>query len=193
MKKPTFDKKRPLSWSAISSFEYDPEQWYQSYVLGIRPSSKEMTFGSEVDKRIQEDPAFLPQLPRYSIMQHKMEATFSGIPLIGYSDGLDLAQFLLADYKTGKKAWTQDRADETGQLTMYLLMLHLTQGIHPDKFACFIHWLPTKDNGDFTISFTDPARIETFETKRTMVQVLTFAQRMVRVYKEMQVYAKAHN
>ncbi len=97
--------KRPLSWSAISSFEYDPEQWYRTYILNERQSSKEMDFGSVVDKKFQDDLTFLPTIPRGENLQYKMMAVFNGIPLIGVPDVFSFKkEKLLADLKTGKKA-----------------------------------------------------------------------------------------
>lgn len=190
------DTARALSWSAISSFEYDPEQWYRSYILGIKSSSREMTFGSKVDKRIQEDPKFLPDLPRYPLMQYKLVAVFDGIPLIGLPDGLTLTdkggKCLLADYKTGKKAWDQKRADETGQLTMYLFLLYLTQKLSPTRFDCMIHWLETRDNEDFSIGFVKDMEVKTFHTKRTMVDILKFGQRIKDTVKAMDKYCENH-
>lgn len=191
--KKMFDKNRALSWSAINSFEYNPEQWYESYVLGIRQTSPELTFGSVIDKRIQVDKNFLPDLPRYPLMQHRMEAKFGKIPLVGLPDGLCFDTYMLADYKTGKKAWDQKRADETGQLTMYLLLVYLTKKIKPEKFRCFIHWLPTQERGDFTIGFTDTFKVETFETKRTMRDILNFGMRINKTLREMEEYCLRHD
>lgn len=188
--KPTFDRKRAFSWSAKSSFDYDPKQWYDTYVLGKQQFSKEMTFGSNIDKRIQEDPKFLPTIPRYPLMQHKMKATLGKIPLVGVPDGLDFKNYLLADYKTGKNAWDQKRADETGQLTMYLLLIYETEKIKPEKFRCFIHWLPTQDNGDFSISFHDSLKPITFETKRTMTDLIRFGKSINATYKAMIKYCE---
>lgn len=192
MKKPSFDKKRKISWSQISSFEYDPEQWYESYVLGKRSTSKEMTFGSEVDRRLQDDPEFLPHVPRYPLMQHRMEAKFAQLVLVGVPDGLDLDNYLLADYKTGKVAWTQKRADETGQLKMYLLLILLTEKIRPENFECMIHWLPTRETGDFAIELIDEKDCKTFHTAFTMRDILDFGMRIKKTVKAMKLYAKSH-
>ena len=189
--KPQMDMNRPLSWSAISSFEYDKEQWYRTYVLGIKQSSRELDFGSKIDQRIQDDPTFLPKLPRYPLMQHEMRATLLGIPLIGKPDGLDLDVCILADYKTGKKAWDQKRTDETGQLKMYLLLVWLTQQIPPERFTCLIHWLPTMEMGDFSIRLKG-TKVYTFETKITMQDILQFGVRIKKTYAAMQEYAKNH-
>lgn len=186
---------RPMSWSSINSFEYDARAWYDSYILGIKQSSPEMTFGSMVDKRLQTDPDYLPHVPRYPHMQHKMRAMWNGIPLTGVPDGLDFEQNpkrTLIDYKTGKSPWTKKKADETGQLTMYLLLLFLTEGMRPEEFDCAIHWLPTAYQKDFTINFRNPASPEliTFHTKRTMLDMLKFGQRIKDTYALMQRYVE---
>lgn len=186
------DPNRAISWSQISSFDWDPEQWYQTYVLGIRQESRELTFGSMIDKRIQEDPDFIPELPRYKLMQHKMEAKIGGLKIVGLPDGLDLKKFLLADYKTGKKAWDQARAEATGQLKMYLLLVWLTEKITPEKFRCFIHWLPTYERGDFTIQLVEPIKPQTFEVKITMQEVLEFSVYITNTVKKMKEYAERH-
>lgn len=184
---------RPMSWSSIASFEWSAEQWYSNYILGIKQTSPEMTFGSMVDKKLQDDPTYLPHVPRYPYMQHKMRAVFDGIPLTGVPDGLDFTQDpkrVLIDYKTGKAPWTQKKADATGQLTMYLLLLFLTEGMRPEEFDLAIHWLPTAYQSDFTIGFRNPANPEliTFATTRTMLDILKFGQRIKDNYKLMQRY-----
>lgn len=183
-------KNRPLSWSQISSFEYNRDQWYDTYILGNRQSSREMEFGSIVDKKIQNDPTFLPTLPRYPKMQYKVEVTFNKIPLVGHFDGLSLDDYIIADYKTGKKPWDQKRADETGQLTMYLFMLYIEKKIKPEQFRCFIHWIPTVETKDFKIELIEDYQPVTIETKRTMTDILKFGERINRTVKEMEEYIK---
>ena len=83
-----------LNWSSVSSFTYQdtPEQkdqWFRQYILGERSSSPEMFFGSMIDKRIQTDPTFMPDLPRYELMQYKMKVNFNGLLLFGTPDGID--------------------------------------------------------------------------------------------------------
>lgn len=192
MKKLDFTK-RPLSYSSISSFHYNPETWYRTYLLNERQSSREMTFGSMVDQKIQDDPSFIPTLPRYQHMQWEGKVVFNGIPLIGKADGLDFNNFVLADYKTGKKAWDQKRTDETDQLTMYLMLVYITKKILPEKFTCRIHWLPTVETGAFEIAFRDnPVVPITFETSRSMADILRFGTFINRTVKEMNDYVKNH-
>lgn len=181
-----------LSWSSISSFEWDPEQWYQSYIKGIRQESKELTFGSFVDKKLQDDPDYLPSVERYPIMQYEMRIMFDGIPLVGYADGWDPEKKRLKDDKTGKKPWTKKRADETGQLTMYCFMIYLIEKIKPGDIKLFISWMPTVESGDFSIQFLDDPMVpKIFETSRTMLDILQFGQRIKTTLAAMESYAQA--
>lgn len=187
-----YNAKRPLSWSAISSFEWNKSQWYKKYILGELPEmTPELEFGSYVDKRIQSDADFLPALERYPIMQHKMTGTFNKIPLIGYADGFDPnpKKMRLKDDKTGRKPWDQKRADETGQLTMYLFMLYLRDKIQPEDVECYIDWLPTHIE-DGKIVFIKEGDIRTFKTRRSMREVLAFGQRIKDTWEQMEAYGQ---
>lgn len=187
-------KEKPFSWSSISSWEFNKESWARKYLDGIYdPDSEELKFGKYIDEKIQKDPEFLPHLPRYEKMQHKMKVMFGDILLVGIPDGIDFKGKRLADYKTGKKEWTIQRAKETGQLKFYLLLLYITEKIKPEEFDCYIHWLPTKleENGNFErkISLIKEDDIRTFKVKHTMADILKFGQYIKQTYKEMCDYA----
>ena len=187
--------KKPLSWSAISSFEYDKEQWYKSYVLGEKVDNKEMQFGKMIGKKLETDPTFLPMIPRHSKMEHGWRVKFGKIELIGYADSFCLiSKKKLAEYKTGKKAWDQKRVNDHGQLTMYCLMNYITNKIKPECMEIQLIWMPTQENGDFSISFIEPIekKIKIFKTKRTMTDILKFGVRINNVYKDMLKYANEH-
>lgn len=192
--KPTFDRNRPLSWSAISSFEYDKEQWYRKYALGQEdPATKEMLFGSEIGKQLASNPDFMPQVKRYPVFEYELRFKFGDIPMIGFIDGWDSDRLDLGEYKTGKKAWTQKRANEHGQFDMYLLGLWTMHRIQPGKVKLNLHWMPTQDNGDFSISLISPEAVPvSFVTSRTMNDILRFGMRINAVYREMDLYCKLH-
>lgn len=196
-----YNEKRPLSWSAISCFKWRPSDWYSRYVLKEEIKiTQELVFGKKIDMQIQDDPTFLPELVRYPILQHHMSGTFNGIPLIGYADtyappikyedkkGAVKTIAAIRDYKTGRKKWDQKRADETGQLTMYLFMLYLRDKIRPEDVECFIDWLPTCYLNK-EIVFIEPFKIHTFKTKRSMKQLLEFGQHIKDTWEAMEEYA----
>lgn len=202
--KTVFNESRPLSWSAISSFEWNPQQWYEKYVLKQYPEpTAELLFGGMVDKKIQSDPTFLPLLTRYPVEQFEMRATFNGIPLIGFSDayqprvrpakGRDSVCAAIRDYKTGRKAWDKKRADETGQLTLYAFFLYLMEKIKPEDVELYIDWLPTHiKDGKICFIEDDHTKLvpQTFKTKRTMSQVLKFGQRINDTWIKMEEYCQ---
>lgn len=162
-------------------------------MLGEKQSSKELAFGSLVDKKLQDDPKYLPQVERYPIAQYKLAFVMDGLHLIGYADGFDPNRLKprLKDDKTGKVAWTQEKADETGQLTMYALLVMLTKKIKPERLALAISWLPTEEKGNFTIDFRDnPVVPVIFETKRTTREALEFAVFLKQTHKEMEAYCR---
>jgi len=173
--KPPFPYDRPISWSQLSSFKYSPSGWYRSYVLEQKSTSPEMIFGSMVDKQIQEDSNYLPEIKRLTHLQYELKAEFNGLQLLGYPDALDLDNPEIRDYKTGRKPWNKKRADETGQLTMYLLMIYQTLGIKPEEFKCYIDWIPTHIK-DKEVCFVEPFSVKTFKTKRTLTDILKFGQ-----------------
>lgn len=190
--KKTFDKNRPLSWSAISSFEYDREEWYAKYVLGKKQNATAaMTFGKEVAEAIEagNPPAKLTVLRD---VEHELHTVFDGIPLIGFIDTYEPGK-RVGEYKTGKRPWTQKRVDEHHQLTMYLLCLFLRDKIHPEKLEVFLEWMPTRENGDFSVSIIDPNKVHHFKTKRTMTDILRFGSHIKKVYKEMEEYCQNHD
>lgn len=229
--KQVYNEDRPLSWSGISAFEWNPHQWYHKYVVHgkctyakdgkgvdfcvvvgfadpncpVVKKTPELIFGSFVDLKIQEDPKYLPEIVRYSVMQHEMRCTYNNIPLLGFADTFEPpvtgddnfsmqelvnnGEAAIRDYKTGRKPWDQKRADETGQLTMYLGMEYLINKIRPEDFECFIDWLPTHIQ-DGQVVFVEPFSVKTFKTKRTMHQVLTFFQRIEDTWRAMQSYAE---
>lgn len=187
---------RPLSWSNISSWQYDKEQWAKKYLLLIKdPPSREMIFGSMIGKKLETDPTFLPQLPRQSKMEYAFNVEFSGIKLIGFADTFcDKTFKFLGETKTGKKEWDQKRVDGHGQLTMYCLQNFIQNKIKPDDVDITLSWLPTQELEDFSIAFVDPIEetMKHFKTKRTMEDVLKFAAEIKRIYKEMEAYALSY-
>lgn len=183
---------RPLSWSAISSFEYDREQWYRKYVLNIQdPPSYAMEFGKKFALAI-ENGAPLAPVTILPVVEQKLEVMFGDIPLIGFIDTYDHDRRIVGEFKTGKKEWTQKRVDEHGQIDMYLLMLFITHKIAPEEYSCFLEYVPTIENGDFSVSLKEPVTVTHFDTKRTMDDIIRFGMRIHNSIKAMEEFANTH-
>ena len=195
IEKPMPDWNRPFSWSQLSSWEYDKEQWYRKYVLRQQdPETPEMRFGKEFAKSVEDGvdsiPGFIAALQRKK--EHKFLVRFGKLRLVGFADAFCDETFLALDeIKTGKKAWTQKRVDSHGQFDMYLLMNWITNKIMPEQVRCRLWWIPTEERGDFTICFKAPVRVHSFETRRTMMQIVAFGSRINQAVKDMEAYCIA--
>lgn len=186
---------RPFSWSQFSSFrDYNKEKWYQNYVLGFKePPNARMTFGSQVGKRIETDPTYIPQLPR-GIMEYELKATMNDIELIGYADSYNPETKELDEFKTGGvSSWNKKKVESHDQLTFYALLLYLRNEAKPEDLTIRLHHMLTEEKGDFSIGFAKPFSLDTYTTKRTTRQVLMFASEILRVRKEMEEYILAHS
>ena len=220
--KPVLDLTRPVSWSNISSFAFDAEQWRQKYVVHgkcrgpkdgepayceimegyyrscpVIATSPQLEFGKKVGERLATDPKYMKHVPRYEAFEYEFGASIGDIPLIGFADGFTKAPdskalHVLGEYKTGKSPWTQKRADEHGQITMYLLMLYLKEKIRPEDVTCFLHWMPTTITPKLQVDFLDKKKVTTFETRRTMTDIIEFAAQVKEVRKQMIRYAAKH-
>ncbi len=195
--KPKFNvgtKHRPLSWSCISSFEYDKEQWYKKYVLNeVQPSNSAMDFGRAVGERLASDPTYLTDVPRYKHFEKKLEGKIGNIILVGYLDSFDPDTKHFREYKTSgnTKKWNKKSAQEHGQIAFYKLLIWLNYGIHPEKVNGSLHYIPVEESNDFSFKISD-APIQHFETKHTVLDILNFGKYIVKTYGDMVEYVERH-
>jgi hypothetical protein len=192
-----YNKKREISWSFLSSFEYDPEQWYKKYVLNEpQPTTPEMLFGKEVGKKLETDPTYLPFVKRHNKMEHCWKVKLNKkVKLVGYADSFCVeTNRKLYEFKTGKAMWTQSRADKHGQITMYCLMNYLKNGIKPEEMEIELVWLPTRQKNDGSIIFVQPIEkaVKRFKTKRTMVDIVKFIDYINETLVKMDQYCYNH-
>jgi hypothetical protein len=94
--------------------------------------------------------------------------------------------------KTGKKAWDQKRVDGHGQIDMYCLMNYVATKVKPEEMDIQLVWLPTMETGSFEIGFVKPFRVEVFFTKRTMMDILKFGNRIKETVIKMEKYVQNH-
>jgi len=182
-------KDRPLSWSAISSFYYNPEDWYDKYILNIKgKTTPEMEFGKLFAKSCEERKPLAP-VTLYSITEHPLKVDFGGIPLIGYLDTYEPVKAFI-DHKTGAKKWDSKRANEHGQLKMYSLMLYLLYKVKPEDLQVGIEWVQTQKK-DNIVTLVEPIIVHRFDVKITMADILKFGNYIKVTVDKMQRYAQA--
>lgn len=185
---------RPLSWSALSSFDWNPEEWYRKYYLGQDPgSSPEMLFG-KVFAQSCEDRTPLAPVTMLSKMEYKFEARFNNIPMIGYGDTFNDVTFdELGEYKTSKKLWTQSKVDSHGQLTLYPFLNYIDKKIRPEDTRIWLECVETEIKSNYQIGLKKPIKVHHFETKRTMSDILQFGSYVNLTVMKMQDYVRNHS
>ncbi len=187
-------RNRPYSWSQHCSFrDYSKEEWYDKYILGkSTPVNKRMHFGSLVGKRIENDPNYIPQLPR-GVMEYGINVKMGKIELTGFMDSYIPETREIHEFKTsGPDGWDQKKVDGHDQLTFYCLLLLLKEAIAPEDVTIKLHHLHTIEGQDFSIAFARPFTLTTYTTKRTTEQVLKFGAEIIKTRKEMERYVKEH-
>lgn len=183
---------RPLSWSAISSFEWDKEQWARNYLEGKKePANPAMLFGHLVGQAIAQKHPQAPKVPYGSVFEYKVMGNIGKIPMIGYLDSFTPpTEPIMDEYKThGAKGWDQKRVDEHKQLDMYSLLLFLQDNIRPQDLRIRLSAIPVKSMNDFSMEVDNTKSILTFETKRTMQDILRFGSYIENTVKDMEEYA----
>ena len=186
---------RKLSWSQLSAFrDYNKQDWFDSYILGNKkPPNARMEFGSRVGKKLETDPNFLPEIPREGIMEYGVEAKLESFALTGFMDSFCKDKLIINEFKTSSpNGWSQSKVDSHQQLDFYALLLYLKHKIKPEDITIRLHHLHTQENNDFTISLTNPVIITTYETKRTLLQVLKFAGEIKKIRNEMEKYIEEY-
>ena len=183
-------KKRPLSWSSISQFRYDPEVWYDKYINGAKQrATGPIVFGKNVGERLASEQDFLPDVPRLKEYEHELLVKIGRIQCIGYLDNFDLDNRAFSEFKTGKK-WTQEKADTHGQIDMYAAMIYLKYGIKPEDLDIKLIWLPTEQRLLKT-DFVRDMKPVIFPVKKTMRDILLFMTEIQVIHKEMLDYIRS--
>lgn len=179
---------RPLSWSAMSSFEWNKEQWYKRYILKEReePSSA-MLFGKEIGQKLAADSSFLPAVPRLPVFEYKVTGTIASIPLVGYLDAFDKDNKKVLEFKTGKK-WDKKKADTHGQIDLYCALLYEMHKILPSELDIRIVWLATEQNTNFETQFITDMKPVIFTVKKSMNDIINMHTRVKKTVQAMNEY-----
>lgn len=187
--KPAFPYERKYSWSQHSSFKYSPMQWYKKYVLGEEtPPSSEMLFGNVCGGLLASDPSYLPEVERATIFEQELHGKVGDIELIGFLDSFCPEKKILLEYKTSrnKKTWNHSSANKHQQIDFYCYLIYHTYKIKPEELTIKLIYIPTHvHEGDIVLSGEKP---QTFNVKKTMADILSFANEIVEQRKKMEAF-----
>jgi len=127
--------KKYLSYSQLSLWLYDKDKYRSRYYQNIeeRPS-KELLFGSDMAKGLEDGTIQLPELIQYKVSEEQIKVDIEGIPFFAYIDTFDPENLSFREYKTSKNrpdgspGWTQKRVNEHMQLDIYSLLIQEKYG-----------------------------------------------------------------
>jgi hypothetical protein len=180
--------KRALSHSQLSSWEYNKDDWYTTYIIGKRSDpTPEMLAGSRIGDSIGTDQSEVPDLNPPGVKEYELSVDFDGISLIGYADHFCPDMLVLHENKTSpnKKRWTQSKVDQHHQLTMYALMLNLRDGIEPEDIEMWLNFIPVRLVG---LTYKPDVSWRAFETRRTKADLDLYKRYIISTVEAMERY-----
>jgi hypothetical protein len=146
-----------LSWSQLRTWLEDKDRYRDRYYRGIDThSSRELLFGSEVAKGLEDGTIKVPGLVQYAVQEEQIKVDIEGVPFFGYIDQFDPRRLKFREIKTGKMKpnggmrWTQREVDNHGQLDTYSLLIQEKYGSVDDE--CHLDWIVTR-NKPVTMEF----------------------------------------
>jgi len=170
---------RHLSTSQVSKWAYSKREYYKRYFEGIKDTETPvLRFGIQFADNMEalhdgeqpphDIPGFMQVAEQLSILgvaeRHMVHELDAGLSFQGFLDTStpDLTQ--VYDYKTGARAWSQERAEQSGQLLDYAIMVYEQYDIIPEVG---IEWAETQYKaGGAIIELT--GRVETFYYQPTL-------------------------
>lgn len=194
-----------LSYSQVSLWLTSPGRYKEIYFNlndSARFMNSAMAYGSVVADALENDQETgdlltdmaMSLLVKYDIRDKEMEGVLKtkdgDIRIVSHPDTMDSKTLAIREYKTGKAKWTQKRADNWFQLKFYAMLVYIVYG----KMPASIHldWIETfsdlSDNG----VIKPTGRVETFEVKLTLKDVLETMATVSRVAKEIEVAWAMH-
>jgi len=138
--------KKYLSYSQMSLWQSNREGYRQRYYFdGPSFVTREILFGKRVAHMLEngiKDPV-LDRVPRYKLMEHRIEVKVGGVPFLGVLDSFSKQRKAIVEYKTGKEAWNDLRCAKANQLVIYSLLTKVKYK-KVDPWVRLV-WIETRD------------------------------------------------
>lgn len=181
-----------LSWTQVDMWMRSPDRYIRQYVHGAAGfENSGMTFGKGMSDALEKGAedgdalmeAVVALLPRYAKPEHEIVVDLKTpkgvVVLLGKLDTFDPKTLKMREYKSGRVAWTQARADRHRQLLHYAALIYLKHGRIPPE--AWLDWVETEET-DGEVRFT--GTIRSFKVEITMRDVLEYLADVSRVARE---------
>ncbi len=195
-----------LGYSQVSLWLSNPQRYKEIFFNqndSARFMNSAMAYGSIVANALENDEETgdlltdmaMSLLVKYDIRDKEMEGVLKtkrgDIKIVSHPDTMDSKTLAIREYKTGKVKWTQKKADNWFQLKFYAMLVYLIYGKLPT--SVHLDWIETHDvetempDGTIKKEIKPTGRVETFEVKITMRDVLETMAITSRVAKEIEL------
>jgi hypothetical protein len=188
-----------ISRAQLILWEDSPSEYLEKYLNGKEMGiNRGMALGKEIADSLEsgedtgsiEKDLVIAQIPKYEIRDISIMASFKSgkeiIPILIKPDLIksDYTEFI--EVKTGSEStpWTQRKVDKDDQITFYAMGVYcLIRGL-PQRIR--LVWAPTrKVVGEDGIERPElTGEIKTFETKRTLVDIIKMQARCAKAWRE---------
>jgi len=133
-----------VSYSQLSLFKKDKQEYFERYIVGKPFEGNEWTdFGSKVGEALENDnfegfsadeTGILKKVTRLDQFEKPTKLKYEGFYVMGFIDSMKEDFTRIIDYKTGgKKKEFQYSEEDYSQLALYALSLRQETGITPTK------------------------------------------------------------
>jgi predicted RecB family nuclease len=171
-----------LSYSQVQLWLHDKARYKALYFDNrddMRIENSGMVYGKQVAEALENEvetgdlltDAAMLLLPKYDIRDKEIYTILTTkqgeIPLLGRPDMMDSVSKSFYEIKTGKVAWTQNKADKHLQLPFYAMIIYLTHKVIPS--AVSLVWIETQDTDE---GIKPTGKVESFPVKIGMKEIL---------------------
>lgn len=189
-----------LSWTQVDTWLRDPRKYARKYFEGEEEApTEQMTLGKRTSDALEsgketgdvEIDTLVALLPHYQKREHEIKATLKtragDVVLLGKLDTFGMAPIRFREYKTGRVAWTQSRAEKHKQLLHYAALIWLFHGKLPSEV--WLDWAQTEWRGG-QLCFT--GKIVSFRVEIGTKEVLMYLALVSRVATEIDQSYRAY-
>ncbi len=183
---------RPLSYSQLSAWEYNKDEWYERYILNKRtPANAAMRAGTLIGDSIGTEKSLVPLLTPPGVKEYELRASLGDIHIVGYCDHYCPDTRTLHENKTStsRVKWNQKSVDAHKQLDMYALMLFLTHDVLPNDLTIYLNYIPVIEGADMRYYLPDPVEFYQYATRRTDEHLVNMTRYIENTVQDMCAYA----
>jgi len=190
---PRYNGVQAISWSDLIAIESNVATWYKR-ATGVmdKRESPAMAFGTHVHNMIERGKLKLKGVPKGESPEETIVATIKykkggkscSFEIVGTLDDIAGGGDIILEYKTGRLLWSQQQANDHGQLRTYALLRKSVTGKAPTR-ALLIS-LETANDEDAGIYLTGERRVLTVEI--TALEILKIQARFIAAYEKASDY-----